>query len=140
MFGRFELIVLLYFLFSHRPRLHWGVERSFCRVSVAGGSGVSVLDAGVFWKFRSGHAVRKTRRKHQLSLKGTQTVNVFTRGCVQTAARGEFNARLQTCDRVFNFRVLVLLQQQICARLAHSSPVQGNRFLSCRNTFTHERV
>lgn len=77
---------------------------------------------------------------HHLSLKGTQTVNVFTRGCGQTAARGEFNARLQTCDRVFNFRVLVLLQQQICARLAHSSPVQGNRVLSCRTTFTHERV
>lgn len=62
------------------------------------------------------------RRKHQISLKGKQTVNVFT-VCVMCSI--EFNNRLQTCDRLFMFHVLVLLQLLIRPSSSYFSLFEG---------------
>lgn len=66
-----------------------GVKRSLCRLSVAGGSGVSEGSSmqGLEYFGDSGLDTQDEHegRKHQITLKGTQTVNLFLFGCVRSS-------------------------------------------------------
>lgn len=117
-----------------------GVKRSFCRLSVAGGSGVSEggWTQGLKYSGVSGLDTQDehARRKHQISLKGKQTVNVFPRGCVRSSlitvykrATGH-SCFVFWCYYSWWFALVHLISS--CLR----EQIAGNR----RTTFTHERV
>lgn len=117
-----------------------GVKRSFCRLSVAGGSGVSEGGwmQGLEYSGDSGLDTQDehARRKHQISLKGKQTVNVFPWGCVRSSLITVYKRATgylcfmfwcyYSCWFALIHPISVCLREQIAR----------NRW----TTFTHERV